>query len=187
MNDNEIVGLFFKRDERALYESKLRYGGLLFTVSKNVLGSDEDAEECVNSALLKAWQTIPPNRPERLGLYLMRIVRSISFNLFKHKNRQRRGGGEAALVLEELKEVIPVGGDTASEAEYNELKAAVNAFLLSLPERERRVFVSRVFRVEPVKAVAEANGMTENAVMSLLSRTRKKLRQYLIKEELIRE
>ena len=59
--------------------------------------------------------------------------------------------------------------------------------MLSLPERERRVFVSRVFRVEPVKAVAEANGMTENAVMSLLSRTRKKLRQYLIKEELIRE
>lgn len=182
MRDAEIIGLFFSRDERALEEAKMKYGAYCLSVAQNILGSAEDAEECLSSALLKAWESIPPQRPERLGSYLAKIARNLAFNRFNERRRQKRGGGETALVLEELAEVVPANGDAASEAEYNELKRSVNAFLKSLPERERRVFVRRVFRAEPVKTVARAEGMTENAVMSLLSRTRKKLRQHLVKE-----
>lgn len=185
MNDVDIIGLFFKRDERALSEVSAKYGAYCFTVAKNILGVPADAEECVSSALLKAWETIPPKRPEKLRLYLARITRSVAFNRFREMNRQKRGGGEAALVLDELAEIVPAEGGAASEAEYRELKAAVNAFLRALPERERRIFVARVFRAEPVKAIARGLGMSEGAVMTSLSRTRKKLRQKLIDEEII--
>ncbi|MCR5808436.1 MAG: sigma-70 family RNA polymerase sigma factor [Clostridiales bacterium] len=185
MNDDELIGLFFERDERAVKEAQLKYGGYCFSVAKNVLGSREDAEECVSSALLKAWDTIPPKRPEKLGLYLLRITRNVSFNRFKELSRKKRGGGETALVLDELSEVVPAQGDAASEAEYNELKNAVNAFLRRVSQRERRVFLDRVFELKQIKTIAAELGMSDNAVMSLLSRTRKKLRQYLEREGLL--
>lgn len=187
MKDAEIVGLFLKRDERAVEEAKKKYGAYCFSVARNVLGNPEDAEECVNSALMKAWESIPPQRPERLGGFLAKVTRNIAFNRFKEQRRHKRGGGETALVLEELAEVLPAGGDASSEAEFNELKKCVNAFLKSLPEKERRVFMSRAYNAEPIRYIVRREGMTENAVMSLLSRTRKKLRQYLVKEGLIDE
>ena len=187
MKDAEIVGSFLKRDERAVDEAKKKYGAYCFSVAQNILGNKEDAEECVSSALMKAWESIPPQRPERLGSFLAKITRNLAFNRFKEQRRQKRGGGETALVLDELAEVLPAGGDAASEAEFNELNKCVNAFLKSLPEKERRVFMSRAFYAERVGRIARREGMTENAVMSLLSRTRRKLRQHLIKEGLIDE
>ena len=185
MNDNDLIGLFFERDERAVKEAQLKYGSYCFSVAKNVLGSREDAEECVSSAFLKAWETIPPKRPERLGVYLARITRNVSFNRFKELSRKKRGGRETELVLDELSEILPAHGDAASEAEFNELKNAVNTFLHSISHRERRVFLDRVFELKPVKTIAAEHGMSDNAVMSLLSRTRKKLRQYLESEGLL--
>ena len=126
MRDDTITALFLARDERAISEAKRKYGAYCFSVAKNVLGSDEDAEECVSSALLAAWDSIPPKRPEKLGVFLARIVRNIAFNRCKAERRGKRGGGEAALVLDELAECVPGGSDPASEAEYAELKRSVN-------------------------------------------------------------
>ena len=187
MNDAGLIKLYYDRNESAISETKAKYGAYCFTVANNLLGNASDAEECVSSALYSAWDSIPPARPERLGIYLARITRNLAFNRIKAENRKKRGGGNAALVLEELSECIPAKGDPASEAELKELKRSVNAFLRGLPEREASIFIRRAFRADTVKSIAKDFGMTENAVMSSLSRTRKKLRQYLIKEGLIDE
>lgn len=187
MNDGGIIELFFKRDERALEETAKIYGPYCFAVAKNILEDPRDAEECVSSAVLKAWESIPPARPERLGSWLAKLTRNIAINRYKAEKRQKRGGGEAALVLEELAEIVPSGQDPASETQYNELKAAVNAFLGELPERERAVFMRRCFFAEPVKEIASRFHMTPGAVMTLLSRTRGKLKRRLVKEGLIDE
>ena len=54
MDDKELIRLYQARDERAITESEQKYGSFLRRIALNLLGSPEDAEECVNDALLAA-------------------------------------------------------------------------------------------------------------------------------------
>ena len=184
MDDRGIIELFFNRDERAVEESERKYGAYCFTVAKNILGSDEDAEECVNTALMKAWGSIPPNRPKSLKLYLAKLARSAGLDRYEMNNAKKRGGGELPLVLDELREVSSGADEPLSELEAKELANAVNAFLRRLPGLERDLFIRRCFFSEPVPVIAERFGLTASALTARLSRTRKKLREYLKKEGL---
>ena len=86
MEDRDIVELFWNRDPAAIRAVSEKYGKLCGTLARNILGSREDAEECVNDAFLNAWNAIPPARPAELAAFLSKIVRSLSFNRFR-KNR----------------------------------------------------------------------------------------------------
>ena len=66
--------------------------------------------------------------------------------------------------------------------EAKELREAIQRFVRALPEREGNVLVRRYFFVEPVADIAKRYGLTENNVMVILSRTRRKLKAHLLKE-----
>ena len=185
MDDRRIIELYFNRDEQAIKESKDKYGPYCFTVAKNILGSSEDAEECVSTAFLKAWNSIPPNRPGSLKLYLAKLTRRASLDRADLNNARKRGGGELPLVLDELRETASDGRDPLSELEAQELSTAVNAFLRTLPRLDRSVFIRRCFFAESIPEIAKRYGATRASVNSRLSRTRKKLKEYLEKEGLI--
>ena len=186
MDDGRIIELFWRRDEAAIEEARAKYGAYCFAVAKNVLSSPEDAEECVNDTLLRAWGAIPPQRPARLKLFLARIARNISFDRYKAQRAEKRGGGELPLVLEELRECA--GSERIeSELERKELEKAIAAFVHGLPEREKVLLLRRYFYTEPISKIASQLGLSEANAMSILSRTRKKLRTYLEKEGLINE
>ena len=102
MDDGQIVALFWQRDERAIEEAAHRHGGLCRALALRVLGSFQDAEECVSDALLAAWNTIPPQRPEKLSAYLARLTRNLALARRRDASRLKRGGGEADLAYEEL-------------------------------------------------------------------------------------
>ena len=53
--DDEIVELYWQRNERAIQLTHRRYGGLCTKVAMNILGDPSDAEECVNDTYLQAW------------------------------------------------------------------------------------------------------------------------------------
>ena len=80
MNDNEIVARFFARDADAVGAAQEAYGRYCLIVARNITGSDEDAEECLNDALLAAWNSIPPKRPESLRGYLGKLTRNIALH-----------------------------------------------------------------------------------------------------------
>lgn len=63
MNDEQILDLYFARDEQAVAETDRKYGGYCFTLANSILHSDQDAEETVSDTYLRAWNTIPPKRP----------------------------------------------------------------------------------------------------------------------------
>ena len=86
MDDSAIVELFWKRDEQAIAATTEKYNVYCLSIAMNILGNIEDAEECVNDAYLNTWNSIPPNKPKMLSTYLGKIVRNMSFNLYK-KNR----------------------------------------------------------------------------------------------------
>lgn len=186
MDDERIIKLYFNRDEDAIARTSEKYGPYCFRVAENILYDHMDSEECVNDTWLKTWDSIPPKRPQVLKIFLAKITRSLAFNRYTAKYAKKRGGGEIALVLDELSECIGTG-DPASEFELCELGETVNEFLKSLPETDRNIFLRRCFYTESVEQVAKRYSMTGAAVMNRLSRTRKKLKQYLMKEGFLNE
>ena len=182
MEDYQIVGLYWKRDENAIKETSGKYGAYCFAIADNILQNAEDSEECVNDTWLNAWNAMPPQRPARLRMFLAKITRNLSFNRFNARSAQKRGGGEIVLVLDELAECIASETDVASEYEAKELGQSIRKFVQSLPERDGNIFVRRYFFTEPIAQIAEKYGLQENNVAVILSRIRKKLKTHLIKE-----
>ena len=180
MNDNEIVWLFFDRDEAGLKAAE-KYKSYCMKIAENITGSREDAEECVNDAFLKAWELIPPNRPEMLSTFLGKLTRNAAINRRKRNNAEKRGRGEAALVLDELSETIKGGDDVAREFDRQELSREINAFLESLPEHKRNIFICRYWYCDSVKKIAADWGMSRTSVSVMLHRLRDQLRTHLRK------
>ena len=143
MDDQSIIELFWSRSEDAISEANGKYGRFCYRIAYNILSSPEDAEESVSDALLSAWNAIPPRRPKLLAPFLGRITRNLAIDRLRTRNRDKRGGGEAALALEELEEVVGGSESPESAALQKELADSINRFLDQLPRTERRVFLLR--------------------------------------------
>lgn len=178
MDDRRIIELFFARDEKALAECESVYGKYCESIAKNILGSDEDAEEVFNDTLLRAWNSIPPEKPRSLKVYLGTLARNLSFDRYRKMTAEKRGGCEVAFCLEEAEEFL---ADTSDEYEKSDLTALLNAFLHSLPERECDIFVRRYYYCDATDEIARRFALKEANVLVILSRTRKKLKEALKK------
>ena len=179
MDDDQIVQMYWDRDERAISITAAKYGAYCLSIAGNILGNHEDAEECVNDTYLNTWNSIPSNRPEMLSTYLGKIVRNLSFNLYKKNRAKKRGAGQLDIVLDELSELIAGPNSPEEELDRKQLSATINAFLSKLPAEKRKIFVCRYWYADSVKDIAERFAMTENNVSVTLNRIRTKLRSYL--------
>lgn len=182
MEDTKILDLYFARDEQAIQETERKYGAYCFSLAKAILENDSDAEEAVNDTYFKTWNVIPPNRPRVLKLFLAKITRNLSFSRWRNLSAQKRGGGEMELVLEELESCIPSPVTVEDAVNAKELAETIRAFLDTMPPREQNIFLRRYFFVEESETIALHYGMKPAAVLRSLSRTRAKLKQYLIRE-----
>ena len=180
MTDEEIISLYFDRSEEAIAATQRKYDGYCRSIIGRILGSPRDVEETVSDTWLRAWLSIPPAHPDDLKLYLAKIGRNLALNRLRDGRAARRGEGADA-VLEELSEVL--GGSTTEEViNARELQGAVNRFLHKLPRRDCDIFVRRCFYAESTDEIAARYGLRPGTVTVCLHRTRKKLREYLIKE-----
>lgn len=184
MEDSEIVELFWKRDQDAIVQTDLAYGSMCRGLSRRILKNSEDAEECVNDSYYRLWERLPPERPRHLGSFLARIVRNLSLNRLRELTAMKRGGGAIALALDELQTVCGVE-NVESTVTARELGQAVDRFLRTQPERSRGIFLRRYFYLESRLEIAERFGVSAAQVSVILSRTRKRLREYLTKEGLL--
>ena len=180
MTDQEIISLYFDRNEEAIAATQRKYDGYCRSLIGRILGSPRDTEEIVSDLWLKAWMTIPPNRPRDLKLYLAKIGRNLALNRLRDGRAEKRGP-EADAVLEELSELLGTSS-TEELVDAKELSKAVNAFLRKLPRRDCDIFVRRCFYAESTDEIAARYGLRPGTVTVCLHRTRKKLREYLIKE-----
>ena len=179
MDDGGIVQLYWDRDERAIPETAAKYGAYCAQIARNILGNPEDAEECVNDTYLRAWNAIPPARPNTLSTFLGKITRNLSINRAAKRNAAKRGGGEYPAVLDELSELVS-GGDSAEQAfSRRELVRAIDAFLGGLSAKKRGIFVRRYWYFDSVSDIARRFGMTEANVSVTLHRLRGQLRDHL--------
>ena len=184
MEDEKIIELFFARSETAIRELDRKYGKVCYSISYNILNNNLDAEECVNDAYLGTWNAIPPHRPLLLSSFLGKITRRIAIDKWRSDHAQKRGGGEIAGVLDELKECVAYEDSAERHLEKQMLAQAINDFLGTLSAAERKVFVCRYFYMNSVETVCKKFGYSESKVKSILFRLREKLRVYLQKEGL---
>lgn len=179
MKDNDIIQLFFDRDEQAISETSAKYGSYCSSIARNILKNWEDAEECVNDTYIKVWNVIPPNRPTMFKAFIGRITRNISFNLYKKMNADKRGNGQIVFILDELAECVSDGNDPYRKIENDELLKTINSFLEKLPQEKRIMFVRRYWYSDSITDIAKRFGVTENSVSVSLNRLRKRLNKYL--------
>ena len=184
MDDTKIVELYWSRSEQAISETESKYGKYCRTISSNILANTSDAEECVNDTYLKAWNSMPTNKPSRLAPYLGKLTRWLSLNRLRDQDCLKRGGGELPLVLDELAETLDSGFDIEKNLEIRELNRAIRLLLDALEKEERDVFLSRYWYMASISEIAEKSGYTESKVKTMLHRTRKKLLNQLKEEGL---
>ena len=145
------------------------------------MGNTEDAEECVNDAYLALWNRIPPERPDPLASYLVRIVRNLSVKKY-HSNTAAKRNSHYDVALSELEESIPSGGSVEEEIEARETAGIIDGFLASLDEPGRILFVRRYYHGDSIEELAKLFSTTKHNVSVRLSRIRKKLKKILVRE-----
>lgn len=182
MEDSEIISMLESRNERAIAEIRAKYSAYLFSVSKNVTGADRDAEECENETYLRVWNSIPPNRPDSLKLYLASIARNLALDAVRARGAERRRSSEYSVSLDELGDLIASDGAPEDEADAELLRSLISSFLRTQPEWKRTVFIRRYYFFDPVKTIAKSTKMSASAVKTALFRIRAELKEYLIKE-----
>jgi len=182
MEDAAIVALYWNRSEQAIVRTQDKYGSYLTNISYHIVGSREDAQECVNDTYHHAWNAMPPSRPDVLSTFLGKITRRLSIDRWRRNTADKRGGGQTAMALEELEECVSGQESVEDELERRELVRRLDNFLASLPDVQRRVFLCRYWYMDSIQEIASQFGFSRSKVTSMLHRTRSKLKCWLEEE-----
>lgn len=182
MQDEQIVSLYWQRDEAAIRETEQKYGKYLFKIACGILSDPEDSRESVNDTYLKAWNAMPPHKPQVLATFLGKITRQRSIDLFRKRNRSKRQSSEYALSLSELEECVSGGDTTEQNVDLSLLAEAIHTYLRTLSSEARSAFIGRYYYMDSIREVAAYSGMSESKLKSMLHRIRLGLKTYLEQE-----
>lgn len=182
MDDNQILDLYWRRSENAISETANKYGKYCHYIAYNILRDNGDSEECVNDTYLKAWEIIPPHRPNRLSTFIGKITRNLALNKYKHYTAQKRGSGQVSLALDELQECLSTNNGVDKVIDDLTLTDVLNRFLASLPSETRKVFMRRYWYLSSIKDIADDFKISESKTKMMLLRARKELKKILEKE-----
>lgn len=174
MDDKEIIDLYFTRSDQAIVETKTKYGSLCMSIAMNVLRNFQDSEECVNDTYLRAWNAIPPTRPNILSAYFSRITRNLALDRYEYNRAEKRN-------MELETAFVELEGCLFSEAHFEEeeLGMLINTFLKELNAETRILFVLHYFYGDSIEEISKKLGVGSGKIKSSLFRTRKKLKTFL--------
>lgn len=184
MDDEEIIELFFKRSEQAIRELDNKYGKIFHNLSYNIVGSRQDAEECVNDAYLGAWNAIPPTRPKPLLSYIAKIVRNVSIKNYWRKKAAKRNS-IYTVAMQEIEACTADRKSVEGEVEARELAHIIESFLDTLTKKERVIFMRRYAYMDTYSEIAKRMGISEKNVSVRLTLIRQKMKEYLTEREVL--
>ena len=180
MQDNELLQLFFDRNEQAISRTSEKYGRYCMYIADNILPSREDSEECINDAYVTLWNTIPPKKPESLKAYLAQVLRNAALSMLRKQNAKKRGSGVVEEIIDELSEAETDTPESITDAKL--LGELINGFIAGLEKQHRIIFVKRYWYLCPSKQIAKECDMSVAAVNMTLHRLRQQLKDYLEQE-----
>ena len=180
--DEQIIALYFAREETAISETSRKYGCYLLTIAKIILNNSEDSEECVNDTYYKAWNAIPPTQPRVLRAFLAKITRRTAFDRYDEANRLKRIPPEQMVSLSDFEGMIPNAVTPEKELEVRALGRVISVYLETISDRRLYIFLSRFFYVMPIANIAEKLGCSQSTVHKELAAMKQELRQKLRQE-----
>ena len=182
LSDNDIIELYFQRDELAIEETSVKYGKYLFTIGNNILGDRWDSEECLNDTYFTTWNKIPPQRPTYLQVFLSKIMRDISITKYRKSKSKKRISSELVVSMEELGDYIVSDSDVEEDLAVKEIIRVLNEFLKDISRRRRFIFICRYYYCDSVKAIASMLGVSAKTVYRELEDIRRSLKDSLEEE-----
>ena len=186
MEDENILKLFWERQEDAITETDRKYGKMCSEISYNLLMNLQDAEECVNETYLGLWNSIPPQNPKVFSAYIAKLVRNISMKRITYLNAQKRNMYNT-VSIHELEQTIPDCHSLEDHLTAEELGKSIAEYLSSLDYESRNIFLRRYWFFDSISEIAMRFCISESKVKSQLFRTRNQLHSFLVKEGLMNE
>ena len=179
LSDEEIIDLYWQRQEQAIKETDLKYGRYLFTIAYNIVHDRLDCEECLNDTYLGTWNAIPPNRPNIFQVFLARIMRNSAVDKYRERTASRRIPSELTDSLSELEEAISYSENISENVFVKDAIKVLNTYLMELDDKDRFVFVCRYYYADSVPQIAKMTQLSERSVFRILATTREKLKKKL--------
>ena len=181
LQDEEIVDLYWKRDEKAIDETDFKYRKYLLTIAYNILYSKEDCEECLDDTYIGTWKAIPPEHPTNLKAFLTTIVRRVSINKYNEATRQKRVPSSLTDSLSDMEEFMGVDSfETEQDAIH--LGKVISDYLRALNKRQRYIFMSRYYVAEPIDKIASELGVSRATVNKEIASIKQSLKEALERE-----
>ncbi len=181
MDDNEIISLYWNRNEQAIVETDIKYGKLCGYIIKNILDNKEDREECINDTYMSVWNTIPPTRPDNFSNYIIKIARHISLKKVRYNTAIKRNINLQES-LDELKASVCGKEYIEEELNANLVEKTINDFLATLKKQDVIIFVKRYWYLDSINKISKDLSIKEKTITSKLTRLRNNLKDFFIKE-----
>lgn len=156
MDDKQILEIYSSGQTRQAFNLIIRkYGERLYLHIRHMTASHEDADDCMQNTLIKAWEALPGFRGDA-GIYtwLYRIATNETINfLRKHKWR-------------ELLSPIDIATRLENDPSFNgdKLQAALQRAIAKLPPKQKAVFIMRYYDDMPYEQMAKITGTSESAL-----------------------
>ena len=180
--DEQIVELYWQRDEQAIKQTDIKYKKFLLSIAYNIVHDRCDCDECLNDTYIGAWNSIPAARPTFLQAFLATIMRRTAIDCYKTRKRQKRIASELTVSLSEVGDFIADDDDMYSEAEAKELGQVISDFVRSLSDRRMYIFMSRYYTARPIKEIARLLNCSESTVNKEIAVIKRDLKAKLEKE-----
>ena len=182
LSDEEIIALYWEREERAIEATDHKYGKYLYKIAYNIVKDELDCEECLNDTYLGAWNSIPPKRPTAFQVFLAKIMRNMALGRFRKSNASKRIPPEIIVSLDELDECANFEPGEDEKYFMNEIVKILNSYLNALSDRQTFIFVCRYYYSDSVINIAKMLELSENTILRDLAKIRKGLKERLEKE-----
>ena len=177
--DEQIIELYWQREENAIQETDKKYGQFLFRIAYNILHDRLDCEECQNDTYLGLWNAIPPTRPAIFPAFITQIMRRIAINRYKEKTSKKRIPSELTVSMDDLNDTLHSGNSVEAAFEAEEVGKIINDYVRELSERQRYIFIDRFYLAEAVETIAEDLSISVPTVYREIEKIKQGLKIYL--------
>lgn len=179
LSDDEIIALYWDRNEDAIQQTDLKYRAYLTKVANNILRDLQDSEECLNDTYLSAWNTIPPERPYLLKAFLSAIIRNHAMMAYRRQKAQKRVLQSQAISLSDIEDVLM---DCNDSNDARVLTLVIEDYLSGLNKEQRHIFLGRYYFGKHIDDIAKEMGVSRSKVNKQIALIKQSLKEKLVKE-----
>ena len=175
MTDQQILeSLKGEQAEKAFKELVSRYGEKLYVKIRSMVSSHEDADDVLQEVLIKVYQNVHRfHQNSSLFTWMYRIACNEALSFLRKRQRRNSTISGSELMVES-------GQDSMNgvEPSGDQIQQTLQAALVSLPEKQRKVFELRYYQEMPYQEMSRILGTSVGALKASFHHASKKIENY---------